>query len=524
MGPVKPWTILAVVAGISGLLVTGTSLVAVWQFVEAREARARAEAAEQRAAELQDRVDDLEARVEAGGSGRGGLEDLLEDLLGGDGGLEDLEELEDLFGDLDGLEGMEDLFGGPSGDGARDTTGAACLADAAGGLLQPEDTASDLAPDELVEQATEQVADLRELAWAEDVDVALLDDEAMRDRLLAIFEEEYPADVAEGREAALRALGAIPADADLRTMQRQLFEEQVAGFYDPDTGELVVESDGELSAADRVIVAHELGHALVDQAVGLPDIEDPAFEEDHDRLLSTLALVEGDATLLMHRWALETLSLEEQLAMASDPSVLASQQSLAGFPHHLAAELEFPYLAGLGFACDTWRQDGWAGVDGTYASPPATTATVLWPDHPGRVGDPADLATPTGHEEEYATTFGAAELLWLLEAPGGDESRALDDPGDRARAWGGGELAVWQDGNATTVGLSMVDAGNGTPDLCATTTAWYAAAFPDAVRSDTGNEVTFDGPDQDAAVRCTDDEVRVGIAGDTATATTIVGG
>ncbi len=521
MGPVKPWTILAVVAGISGLLVTGTSLVAVWQFVEAREARARAEAAEQRAAELQDQVDDLEARVGAGGSGRGGLEDLLEDLLGGDGGLEDLEGLEDLFG---GLEGMEDLFGGPSGDGARDTTGAACLADAAGGLLRPEDSASDLPPDELVEQATDQVADLRELAWTEDVDVALLDDEAMRDRLLAIFEEEYPVDEAEGREAALRALGAIPADADLRTMQRQLFEEQVAGFYDPDTGELVVGSDGDLSAADRVIVAHELGHALVDQAIGLPDIEDPAFEEDHDRLLSTLALVEGDATLLMHRWALETLSLEEQLAMASDPSVLASQQSLEGFPHHLAAELQFPYLAGMGFACDTWRQDGWAGVDGAYADPPSTTATVLWPDHPGRVGDPVDLIAPSGHEEDHGTTFGAAELLWLLEAPGGDESRALDDAGNRARAWGGGELAVWQDGSATAVGLSLVDAGNGAPALCGTTTAWYAAAFPDAARSGAGGEVTFDGPDQDAVVRCTGDEVRVGIAEDTETATTIVGG
>ncbi len=346
----------------------------------------------------------------------------------------------------------------------------------------------------------------------------------MRDRVLAIFDEEYPADVAEGREAALRALGAIPADADLRAMQRQLFEEQVAGFYDPDTGELVVGSDGDLSAADRVIVAHELGHALVDQAVGLPDVEDPAFEEDHDRLLSTLALVEGDATLLMHRWALETLSLEEQLAMASDPSVLASQQSLAAFPHHLAAELEFPYRAGLGFACDTWRQEGWAGVDGAYADPPATTATVLWPDHPGRVGDPTDLAAPSGHQPVHTTTFGAAELLWLLEAPGGDESRALDDAGGRARAWGGGELAVWQDDGTTAVGLSMVDAGNGTPDLCATTTAWYAAAFPDAARSEAGDGATFDGPDQDAVVRCIGGEVRVGIAGDTATATTIVGG
>lgn len=521
MGPVKPWTILAVVAGISGLLVTGTSLVAVWQFVEAREARARAEAAEQRAAELQEQVDDLEARVEAGGSGGGSLEDLLEDLLGGGGGLEDLEGLEDLFG---GLEGMEDLFGGPSGDGARDTTGVACLADAAGGLLRPGDGASDLAPDELVEQATEQVADLRELAWAEDVDVAFLDNGAMQDRLLAIFEEEYPADEAEGREAALRALGALPPDADLRAMQRQLFEEQVAGFYDPDTGELVVGSEGDLSASDRVIMAHELGHALADQALGLPDLEDPTFEEDHDRLLSTLALVEGDATLLMHRWALETLSLEEQLAMATDPSVLASQQSLAGFPHHLAAELQFPYLAGMGFACDTWRQDGWAGVDEAYGDPPATTATVLWPDHPGRVGDPAALAAPSGHEEVHATTFGAAELLWLLEAPGGDESRALDDAGNRAQAWGGGDLAVWQDGDATAVGLSMVDARNGAPALCATTTTWYAAAFRDAARIDTSDGATFNGPDRGAVVRCTGDEVRVGIAADTATATTIVGG
>src|SRR5690606_36310905 len=75
-------------------------------------------------------------------------------------------------------------------------------------------------------------------------------------------------------ERLLVGLGAVPAGTDLPTVRRQLLDDQVAGFYSPDTGELVVRvpDDGEVGTLDTITLAHELQHALADQALGLPDL------------------------------------------------------------------------------------------------------------------------------------------------------------------------------------------------------------------------------------------------------------
>jgi outer membrane murein-binding lipoprotein Lpp len=487
-----------------------------------------------------DRGDDEDA-TDSGAADLGGL---LEGLLG-DGGQPDLGRLlEGLLGaggdaDVGGL--LEGLLGdGGEGLGglfaAGDAPGARCLLPTGddpmgmlGGLLGGGGTpAGNEDPDDLVRMIADQVADLRELEWQDDVEVAFLDDVATRARLQELLEEEGAIDreALAVQERLLTALRAIPAGTDLEELQLALLEDSVAGFYVSDTGELVVRvpDDGRIRGIDRITIAHELQHALADQALGLPDPTEPPLSEDADATLATLAVVEGDATLVMQRWGLEHVSLMEQLGAFGDPDMLAAQAALDDVPHVLQRELMSPYLDGLDWVCDRYLEGGWAAVDEAYRSPPTTTAEVLFGEPVDPV-EPTSLGAPRGFDEMGAITFGAAPLLWLFEAPGDDVARALDDPEARAMAWGGGVAEVWARGDDTAVGLALADrSGAGAPGLCASVGDFVEAAYPDWRELPAEAGRVWRGPDGVAVLRCEVDDILLGLGPDLVSATTIAAG
>ncbi|GGI06845.1 hypothetical protein [Egicoccus halophilus] len=535
----RPW-ILPLATGVTAVALLATSVGLVVQTRRASEAEARAEALAVQVEQLRDRVHELEA----GGASdaTGGLRDLLEGLLDGDAGLGGLG---GLLGELfdpdgraptgtpsaapgaacltpDGAGGLGGLLGdGPLGDG---TLGDLLDQDALGGLLGErftpfEDTGTDALPDDpdaLVSTLVPQVAAERQLAWTDPVEVDFLTPAELSDRLDALLAEDVDPAADEAAERLLSALGAIPAELDLATVRRQLLDDQVAGFYVPETGELVVRvpEDGRIGTLDRITLAHELQHALADQTLGLPDLEALA-EAGSDRLLAAQAVVEGDATLFMHRWALAHVPLADQLAAAGGEEAARAQAGLDGVPAHLRRELLFPYTEGLDWVCDRWREGGWEAVDAAYADPPSTTAEILFgvAAHAGRSLDGPTV--PDGYEEVLADEFGAAPLQWLFEAPGGDEAAALPAPAAAAAAWAGGRVGVFADGPATAVGLVL---GDGTGTLCDDLAAWYAAAFPDATVVTSADVHEFTGPDRHARLRCEADTVRLAIAPDAVTA------
>jgi hypothetical protein len=487
-----------------------------------------------RAADAEDRVDQLEAEVDELRSEVRALEDrmadggadplggLLDGLLdGGTGGLDDL--LGGLLGDDgEGLDGFLDgLLGGAGGvPGAACLTPTGGLGDLFGGLFGGSSSLPD-DPDELVDVIADQVADLRELTWQEDVEVAFLDDTQLRARLDELLSEDEDPAADDAERRLLEALGAVPPGTDLTQLRRDLLDDQVAGFYVPETGELVVRvpADGTIRPIDRITVAHELEHALADQAIGLPDLE--AFGQDADGALAALAVVEGDATLLMNLWALEHVSVTDQLGAALGGDLAAAQESLAAVPPYLQRELLYPYTDGLDLICDRYLDGGWSEVDAAYDDLPTTTAEVLFGEDAHAARDTATVSAPASYDEVLTATFGAAPLSWLFEAPGGDEARALDRPRERAAAWAGGQAQVWADGEATATALALVD-GGGAPALCDSVDAWYAAAFPEAQRRATEGAVVFDGGEQTAVLRCDGDDVVLATAPDLVTATRIV--
>jgi hypothetical protein len=463
-GPILAAVLLAVA------LLASTS-IAVWQYVELRRAEAR--------------IEELEAEGDGGGGIFGDLEETFREAF---------------------EEGLGSLGEGVGGL-------AACL-------LPDEPFSSEPIGDRPVEEQIAAIAEtverLRGLEFSEPVEPTFLSPEEITARVRELFLEEYTPALGDQEQRILTAVGAIPPGTDLRALRADLLGSQVAGFYDPQTGELVVRRSGdELTVNDRVVLAHELDHALTDQALGLP-VPDDLRAGSEDRDLAATALVEGDATLLMQQYS-ASLSFEDQLG-ALDPTALVdalqAQTDLAELPHYLQAELRFPYESGLTYVCDRFERGGWAEVDAAYASPPGSTLEVL---APGREpGAPVDLDLSGRLRRPWQRApereLGAAPLLWLFEAPGGDPEGGLEDAATAIEEWMGGIVELWRRGPETAVAMVIADRPGGAP-LCEAVAEWYRRSFDDDTHPHArGYELVADGPTQDALVACADDEVRVGIA------------
>lgn len=525
---------LGALVGVLVLALTGTTVVLLSQRGDLADARARLDALER------ERTNASPTPVPSPSASEDALGGLLDGLLGGEG--------------AEGLEGLGELFGGGLGDlsaaggvdpacltgGARGAGGAGLDglggADGEAGLGELSDLLEGLTgggpggattqgppASEQVERISREVERIRGLRFAEPVDTTFLPPQQVASRAAALNLEEYTPEMADDEERLLGALGAVPAGTDLRATITDLLKSQVAGFYVPETDEMVVPGspDQPLAANDRITLAHELEHALADQRLALEELVDTA-PEDPDAAIGRLSLVEGDATMTMQRYALSSVSVFEQLGMLADPGLAAGQRALDAAPAYLSQQLFFPYTAGLGFVCQLYLDGGWAAVDAAYDRPPTTSAQVLFPerylDGEPAVAVRAPAGPGAGWTQEWAGTFGAAQLLWLLEAPGGDTERAVPDSRERVAGWAGGRAVVYASGERTATGLAFVQRGGA--DLCGTVQQWYTAAFGGArdAGAGSGERFALDGPEQDAVLACTGDDVRLGIAPDIATA------
>jgi hypothetical protein len=465
-----------------------STTIAVVEYVQLRQAR-------------QD-LEELRARQDAGGGG--GLFGELGEIF------------EEAVGDLG------ESLGGAPGRGTL-----ACLAPPEPFSGEP---IGDLPVDQQVTAIADQVERLRGLRFTEPVEPRFVSPEESAARVRELFLEEYTEVIGDIEARILGALGAVPPGTDLRQLRADLLGQQVTGFYDPETGQLVVRRAGPaLSMNDRVVLAHELDHALTDQALGIPLPDDlRAGQEDVD--LAATALVEGDATLLMQQYMLSA-PFGDQLG-ALDPSAfteaIEAQAELADLPPYLVNELTFPYEDGLEFVCALYEEGGWAAVDRAYEDPPTGSLEILFPDrYRDGVGttDASDPAGPgPGWVPRAATQLGAANLLWLFEAPGGEPSRALDPATARAAVEdvAGGEVHLWVRGPRSAVAVRLVEAPSA-DGLCQAIRTWYDATIDgDRVTGgpDTGYRAV--GGSQSAAISCSEDEVRLGIAPDLGAARALV--
>ena len=499
-------------------------------------ARSDLEDAEGRIMDLEDELASAQTSEEGGGSPLG-------DLLGGGGagdlGIDDLLGL--LGGDAEGLAGLEDLLGGllggQSGDpgtlqdlfGGLDQSGGlgACLGSP--GSYQIADASLEAQVDDIVLA----VEDLRQLNFSSEIEPLFVNQSEMAQRVRDLVEEGYPPAVEDFDTRLLVALGMIPPGYDLMSAQLDLLDTGVAGYYDPETDELVVatpDRDQPLAAIDQITLAHEMIHALTDATLGIPEAIEDA-NADPEIIRAQQALIEGDATLGMQHFSLGALGLDEQLAMLTDPRVLGAQQESSEFPYVLSTGLQLPYLEGMSFNCALYGAGGWDAVNAAYDDPPTNTSQILFPERyvlerveaetPGPLGNPGG-----GWEQLRQAGFGAFDLMMLFSAPGDDPEASLTDPRERARGWAGGRAEVWSRGHDTVVGISLVDNGEGSESLCSSMVTWEIAAFPNdqdlPVRG--AEQLAHSGDGRAAVIVCEGSEVRIGIGPDLDTSRSVAAG
>ena len=175
----------------------------------------------------------------------------------------------------------------------------------------------------------------------------------------------------------LKKLGLVPPDFELRPFMIKLLTEQVAGYYDPRTGEFHladwIDLDGQ-----KPVMAHELTHALQDQHFNLRRFEKWP-KHDSDAELAAHALIEGDAMVAMTHYVLR--SPLRQLAMLKS-MVLGggSTEVYDSAPRVLRESLVFPYVQGSAWAGEVYRRGGWEQVSASYKQLPQSTEQILHPE------------------------------------------------------------------------------------------------------------------------------------------------
>ncbi len=118
------------------------------------------------------------------------------------------------------------------------------------------------------------------------------------------LDREYPDDRFAHVQSFLRTVGLLPDTVALESTMVDLLMNQVAGFYDPATRAFyMVNLEGLRMppAMLRILIAHELTHALDDQYVSLDSLLF-AVEPTEDAQFAVAAVAEGSATELMTRY------------------------------------------------------------------------------------------------------------------------------------------------------------------------------------------------------------------------------
>lgn len=320
-----------------------------------------------------------------------------------------------------------------------------------------------------------EIPKVRRLAFKKQVEIGAKSREELKKFLIHSIDEELPVEKAAAIEAALRVFGFVSGPTDLRQLYIKLLTEQVAGFYDTETKQMYVIDENKEpdfleqlfggkqdDSQDRMVMAHEMTHALQDQHFDLEALEKLVKSND-DRTLAMQSLIEGDATLAMldyqiapacytseHSGVLRMLFSLEKLLVP-----FLGGKELASVPSLIRESLLFPYVEGLFFCLALRGKDsGYKAIDAAYRKLPASSEQILHPEKYTGNDQPwdfllSDLSTTLGSDWKQMENNVMGELCIrvLLQ-----EYKIV--PADKiAAGWGGDRYSVLKYGENDNLAL-----------------------------------------------------------------------
>ncbi len=359
---------------------------------------------------------------------------------------------------------------------------------------------------------TEQIRELQFLVPPTIVVVTREELEVRVREAIAEDVEDVPAD-----EALLKLLGLLDPEVDLLDLYLDLYGEQVAGYYDGETSELVVPAGDDLSPLQKATLVHELTHALTDQRFGFNDAYRKLIDEQRfDEAVAFLSVIEGDATLT------EILYIQ-QLSGPDQQSLLqeifgADSAVFDAAPQFLQNSLAFPYREGLAFVQRAHGIGGFDEVNRLYVEPPVSSEQIIDPrayqrDMPVRVNtvDPAIA----GYDVVYRSVWGQLSFELMFDQVLGGDSEASD-------GWGGDAYVQWFNGSDAALLIEFVgDSPSDTREMGDALVRYVLAGMAVGEPQDQDGGTYFEGEDF-AFVRIDDGRVFFVASGDPAVGRQIV--
>lgn len=231
------------------------------------------------------------------------------------------------------------------------------------------------------------VAEMRELEALEEISYTHMSQEELKESIDEMLDGENLNETAD----LLYALFLIESRDSLADAYAEALSDQVLGYYDTETKEMVIVETNLSATMDKITLAHEFTHALQDQHFDLGNFTQG---ETWDETMAREAVVEGDATLLMMNYLFSLPASEQNELMYS---LYATPTPT--MPYAIEQMLTFPYLQGMLFIQQLYGNDGWASVDAVYSNPPVSTEQVL-------------------HMDKYLAGEEPLEVMPVLEIPG----------------------------------------------------------------------------------------------------------
>jgi hypothetical protein len=273
--------------------------------------------------------------------------------------------------------------------------------------------------------------------------------EEIREYVLRKMREDEDAAKRHADVRTLEALGLLPKGYPLEQKLIALLTEQIAGVYDPGEGEFFIASWTE-AAEQRVIMAHELTHALEDQHFGIEQWSKAAKDND-DAGFARDAVLEGSAMIAMIDYLLRDSGGSFRDLGDFNPALLLGDvegsQELKDVPLVLRDQLLFPYLAGAAFAAKALEAaGGWPGLARLFERPPTSTQQILHPELYLRGVQPETVQLPAlggiesrGWKKLDENVMGEFGLNQVLKQFLGKERAD-----ELAAAWSGDRYAIFE--------------------------------------------------------------------------------
>jgi hypothetical protein len=307
----------------------------------------------------------------------------------------------------------------------------------------------------IIAQVMRQVAQIRGFDYSQRVVAKPVSQAEIGRDILKYADTAFPAGQYARRSIAWDTIGVIPDGTSLRDAYENYGSSQVIGYYDTVTGELKFTGSESPSPLERITLAHELTHAIDDQRFGLERLDALGAECKDEDSEAAIALVEGNATFFMLRWAQTFLTAAEQVQVGIEAA--AQDTSTEGIPPFVSRLQAWPYDQGMRFISALDARGGLDAVDEAFVDLPTSTEQIIHPErYPNDVPTPVDVPDLSaelgpGWEDLDAMAIGEA---WLQTALGLrlDGSQAST----AAAGWDGGTYRAWSDGTDAAVELSTV--------------------------------------------------------------------